>query len=86
MLGDHLGGVRIHISKRRVIPDHVHVFLSAPPQDSLTAIVDVLKGVTGIHLFKVHPELREKVWGGHIWSPCYFVGTVGHVSSETTQR
>jgi putative transposase len=30
--------------------------------------------------------LRKKLWGGHIWSPSYYVGTAGHVSAETIKR
>ncbi|MCL1597519.1 transposase, partial [Parasutterella secunda] len=25
-------------------------------------------------------------WGGHLWSPSYYVGTAGNVSSETIQK
>jgi len=28
------------------------------------------------------PELRKKLWKGHLWNPSYFVGTVGNVSDE----
>lgn len=70
----------------QVMPDHVHLFISAPPSDSPTGIVKVLKGVTALRLFKKHPELKEEYWGGHIWSPSYYVGTAGHVSAETIQK
>ena len=71
------------ISALEVMPDHIHIFITAPPQDSPTAIVKVLKGVTGLLLFKKYPELKEQYWGGHIWSPSYYVGTAGTVSAET---
>lgn len=74
------------ILELKVMPDHIHIFLSAPPQESPTGIVKVLKGVTGLRLFKAHPELRKTLWGGHIWSPSYYVGTAGVVSSETIQK
>ena len=70
----------------QVMPDHIHLFISAPPSDSPTGIVKVLKGVTALRLFKKHPELKGEYWGGHIWSPSYYVGTAGHVSAETIRK
>lgn len=66
-----------------VMPDYVHVFLSAPPKIAPAVIAKVLKGSTARTLFAKHPELRHKLWGGHLWNPSYYVGTAGQVSSET---
>jgi len=74
------------ILKLEVMPDHVHLFISAPPFDAPTDIVKILKGVTGLRLFKKYPELKEEYWKGHIWSPSYYIGTHGHVSAETIKR
>jgi len=70
----------------QVMPDHIHMFITAPPFDSPTAIVKVLKGVTGLRLFKKYPELKKEYWKGHIWSPSYYIGTAGHVSAETIKK
>lgn len=70
----------------KIMSDHIHLFISAPPFDSPTAIVKILKGVTGLRLFKKYPELKKKYWKGHIWSPSYYVGTAGKVTSETVRR
>jgi putative transposase len=69
-----------------VMPDHVHLFVSATPFDSPTGIVKVFKGVTALRLFKKFPELRGKYWKGKLWSPSYYMGTAGHVSAETIQK
>jgi len=69
-----------------VMPDHAHLFVSAPPFDSPTGIVKVFKGVTALRLFKKFPELMNKYWEGKLWSPSYYVGTAGHVSAETIQK
>jgi len=69
-----------------VMPDHLHLFISASPFDSPTNIVKVFKGVTALRLFKKFPELRKKYWKGKLWSPSYYVGTAGHVSAETIRR
>lgn len=69
-----------------VMPDHIHIFISAPPFESPTDIVKVLKGVTARRLFMEFPDLKKKLWKGNIWSPSYYVGTAGHVSAETIKR
>ncbi|AGK60045.1 Transposase-like protein [Archaeoglobus sulfaticallidus PM70-1] len=75
------------IIELEVMPDHIHLFISAPPFEAPTNIVKILKGVTAKRLFEKFPELREKeLWGGHIWSPSYYVGTAGHVSAETIKK
>lgn len=69
-----------------IVPDHLHLFVSAPPFDSPTEIVKVFKGVTALRLFKKFPELRNEYWKGKLWSPSYYVGTAGHVSAETIHK
>jgi putative transposase len=69
-----------------VMPNHLHLFISASPFDSPTEIVKVFKGVTALRLFKKFPELRNRFWKGKLWSPSYYVGTAGHVSAETIRK
>lgn len=57
--------------------DHIHLFLSAPPWYSPAEIVKTLKGVSAKHLFRRFPSIKEKLWGGNLWSRGYFVGTSG---------
>lgn len=69
-----------------VMPDHIHLFISAPPFESPTNIIKILKGVSSLRLFQKYPELKSEYWGGHMWSPSYYVGTAGHVSAETIKK
>jgi putative transposase len=64
------------VKELEVRPDHIHLFIGAPPSESPTSIVKVLKGTTGVVMFR----------HGHLWSPSYYVGSVGHVSEETVAR
>lgn len=70
----------------KVMPDHIHLFLSAPPQKAPSNIVKFFKGILGLRLFREFPELKKEFWGGHIWSPSYYVGSAGHVSADVIQR
>jgi putative transposase len=74
------------ILEKRVMPDHVHLFLEANPFDSPMNIVKVFKGVSSLRISKRFPELREQMWRGVLWSPSYYVGTAGHVSAEVIER
>ena len=68
------------IEAREVMPDHVHVLVSASPQQSIPTLVKLLKGISARRMFLRHPELKEQLWGGHLWNPSYFVATVGETS------
>ena len=69
-----------------VQPDHIHLFVSIPPSTSVADAVKILKGSTARKLFVRFPVLKKQLWGGHLWSPSYYVGTAGNVSSETIQK
>ncbi len=74
------------VKQLEVMPDHIHLFIGAPPSESPTGIVKVLKGTTGVVMFREHPNLKLVFRHGHLWSPSYYVGSVGHVSEETVAR
>ncbi len=74
------------VKELEVMPDHIHLFIGAPPSESPTGIVKVLKGTTSVVMFREHPNLRLVFRHGHLWSPSYYVGSVGHVSEETVAR
>jgi putative transposase len=74
------------ILEARVMPDHIHLFIEADPFDSPTNIVKIFKGVTGLRMSRRFPDIESKLWRGVMWSPSYYVGTVGHVSAERIER
>ena len=74
------------ILEMEIMPDHVHIFISAKPEFSPVMIIKVLKGVSSLQLFKKYPELKKELWGGHLWSPSYYVGTAGNISAETIKK
>ena len=74
------------VLSKEIQPDHVHLFLSFPPSHSIADVVRLLKGATARKLFVAHPELKETLWDGHLWSPSYYVGTAGNVSAETIRK
>ena len=75
------------IVEQEVMPDHVHLFVSAPPRWSPAQLVNVLKGVSARQLRQGMPTVREVTWGGSLWSDGYFVRATGDaVTADIIQR
>lgn len=66
--------------------DHIHLFLTIPPAIAVATALKLLKGISARRLFQKFPVLKQRLWGGHLWSPSYYVGTAGNVSAETIQK
>lgn len=76
----------IAIEAMEIMPNHVHLLVSAKPRTSVTVMVKKLKGITGKWLFERFPELRRSFWHGHVWSPSYYVGSVGQTDEKTIEN
>lgn len=74
------------VIEMEIMQDHIHIFISAPPYDSPTNIIRVLKGVSARNLYKEFKDLKNGFRKGHIWSPSYYVGTAGKLSAETIKK
>lgn len=69
-----------------VMPDHVHILIDARPQFFISDMVKILKGNLARQLFLLHPEMKKKLWGGHLWNPSYCVVTVSDRSREQVEQ
>lgn len=61
--------------------DHIHLFVSSPPNHSPSLLVNWFKGISSRkfnHNFDYGNKLK--------WARGYYVGTAGEVSSETIQE
>ena len=71
------------------LDDHIHLLVSAPPKISVTIIVKCLKGTSAFRLFRLHPELKQFYWKDedrHLWSPSYFVETIGTTNEAAVAK
>ena len=71
---------------QEVMPDHVHLFITAHPKWSPSQIVKIMKGGSARKLFILFPELKQQLWRGHLWNPSYYVGTVGDITKEVVEK
>ena len=62
--------------------DHVHFLIQSVPMLSPTSIVRTIKSITSREIYKRYPKIRERLWGGNLWSSGYFVSTVGKHGNE----
>ena len=69
--------------------DHIHLLVSAPPELSGTNIMRWLKGISAWQLFRKCPELQtshRKKPDRHLWSPSYYVESIGTVNEQAVAR
>jgi putative transposase len=76
-------GLECDVLALEVMPDHVHVFLSAAPQWSPNQLIGRIKGKTARRLRQEFPALKRMP---SVWTRSYLVSTAGNVSSETIAR
>ncbi len=70
----------LEISGIEVMPNHIHLFVSSPPQNSPALLVNWFKGISARlynHRFK---DVRLR------WTNSYYAGTAGTVSKAVIQR
>jgi putative transposase len=73
----------VEIEYLAIQPDHIHLFVNAPPSLALSQLVHGLKGYTSRFLRKEFPHLLKMP---SMWTTSYFASTAGNVSAQTIQR
>ena len=71
------------LEKAEICPEHIHLMISFAPTYSGSDIVKKIKGISARRWFLAYPETKKLLWGGHLWSPSYYLGTLGNVSKST---
>ncbi len=77
---------RFKILAMEVMPDHIHLLLDTSPQFCIPDMIRIMKGGIARKLFRLHPEIKGKLWGGHLWNPSYCVVTVSERSREMVEQ
>jgi len=67
-----------------IMPDHVHVFVFAPPKDSPARIAHRFKGYSSRVLRSEFASLRSRL--PTLWTRSFFVASVGNVSEATIEQ
>ena len=73
----------IHFVEIGADENHAHFLIQSIPMLSVKSIVQAVKSITAKELFRLHPEVKQKLWGGNFWTAGYYVNTVGQYANET---
>ena len=63
----------VQIIKGHVSKDHVHMFVSIPPQVTISRLMQWLKGKTAHHLMAEFPHIKKQFWGRHLWTGVFLL-------------
>jgi len=70
-----------------IMPDHIHLFVSAEPKVAPLAIATTIKSILTVDIFKQFPTLKsEYFWGSGLFSRGAYYGSAGAVSAEIIKK
>ena len=72
----------VEIMKEHIFKDHIHLFVSIPPQVTISRLVQRLKGKSSYKLLHTFESLRRQYWGRHLWARGYFCCSSGNVTDD----
>ena len=73
----------IDMFTKEVMQDHVHLFVSCPPNYSVRKLFKILKGGSSYYIRKEYPSLKKYK---SLWNRGTMYRSIGSVSSETVQH
>jgi len=92
ILTDECKELELEMLALEIMPDYLHLFVSAKPTHILCVMVKQLKGVSAIKLRERFPELAYLGYSHrwkqfkHLWARGYYCGSAGHVSQDAVKR
>ncbi len=72
----------IHFLEIGLDGNHVHFLIQSVPLNSPRKIIEAVKSITAKEIFRLHPEVKQVLWGGKFWTSGYYVNTVGQYANE----
>ena len=76
----------VHILSGKVAKDHIHVFISYRPNQSVSEIVQWLKGISSRVMLQEFAHLGRQFWGRHLWARGYLAVSSGTITDEMIQK
>ena len=66
--------------------DHVHILLELSADESLSRVMNLLKGVTARRIFQHYPELKLDSGVNHLWQKRYGYKPVPEAALQTVRK
>jgi putative transposase len=74
------------IDEIKVMDNHIHLIIQIQATESISEVVQRLKGGSSKILRKEFPELEEFLWGDSFWSDGYFAETIGRKNYQEMKQ
>ncbi len=65
------------IEEGHLMPDHVHMMISIPPNYSVADVIGFIKGKSAIHVARTVGGWKRNFVGQSFWARGYFASTIG---------
>ena len=69
-----------------IMPDHIHLLIQICPKESISHMMQIIKGGTSRVIREEFPELEEFLWGDSLWSDGFFVESVGRKDEKAIRQ
>ena len=66
--------------------NHVHILIDYPPTVQLSKLINSIKGVSSRRLKQNFTHLDSIYYKGALWSPSYYIGSIGNTSLEIVKK
>lgn len=92
IIGEQCQELNLEMLALEVMPDHIHLFVSALPTHTPYEIVRKIKGNTSRRLRQAFLDLNYLGYRIHykkfpfLWARGYYIGSAGHVSQDAVKR
>ena len=70
----------VKILSGKVGKEHVHMYVSLPPNLSVAKLIMHMKGKSSRKIQMQYTEIRRRYWGQHLWARGYFASSIGEVN------
>jgi putative transposase len=76
----------LDIVSGKVARDHVHLLIAHRPHQSVSQMVQWLKGISSRILLQEFAHLRKQFWGRHLWARGYFAVSSGTITEAMIKQ
>lgn len=76
----------VYILSGHIAVDHVHLLVSVPPKNSVSELMQRIKGRSSRKMLEEFGELNRQFWGRHLWARGYFAASSGNVTDDIIKQ
>ena len=77
---------QVEIIEQETDKDHIHILFKTKPTINMTKYINSIKGMSSRILFQEYPEIKIKLWKGHLWSRSYCLLTTGQTTLDVLKK